>query len=303
MMDLKTVFMGSPEFAVCVLRDLVVDFPVCGVVTQPDRPVGRGNKVMPPPVKILADELGIPTLQPERLRRPEAFAQLAAWKPDLIVVAAFGQILRPQVLELPQFGCINVHASCLPRWRGAAPIQAAILNGDPSSGVTIMRMDEGIDTGDMLAQEIVKLDAEETLDTLTQKLAVTGGRLLVETLHSYLAGKITLIKQNEDQATYAPMLMKTDGLLDFLTCGIEIDRKVRALNDWPGTFIELEGGNFKIRKIEFRPEKKVTPWSRAVVDRYPAIGCYDGWILLKEVQPAGKKWMSGADYLRGIHNW
>ncbi len=302
-MNLKTVFMGSPEIAVHILQDLVNHYPVCGVVTQPDRPAGRGNTIVSPPVKILADELGIPTFQPERLRTPEAFAQLAAWEPDLIVVAAYGQILRQNVLNLPKFGCINVHASYLPRWRGAAPIQAAILNGDETSGVTIMRMDAGIDTGPILSQQIVALDPQETLATLTQKLAEVGGRLLVDTLDDYLSGKITFRAQNEIGATYAPMLSKADGRLDFERSGVEIDRKVRALNDWPGTFTDLEGVNLKIRKVEFRTEKRVVPGSRAVFERFPAIGTSDGWIVLKEVQPAGKKWMSGADFLRGTLQW
>ena len=295
--------MGSPDLAAKILAVLTDKFSIRGVVTQPDRPAGRGKVITPPPVKMLASQLGIPVIQPEKLRDPGVFERLEAWEPELIVVAAFGQILRPKVLDLPKFGCINVHASYLPRWRGAAPIQAAILNGDEFSGVTIMKMDPGIDTGPMLRQEKVQLDPDETLTTLTDKLATVGARLLLDTLPGYLDGSIQPIDQPASGETYAPMLKKEDGLLDFNNSMVNIDRKVRALNDWPGTFIFLNGQLLKIRKVSPLQGQSKQANMRAVIDKMPAISTPDGWVKLLEVQPAGKKWMSGADFLRGIQNW
>ncbi len=302
-MSFKTVFMGSPEFAVKILEALAQNFIVCGVVTQPDRPAGRGKVLTPPPVKKLAEQLQIPLIQPVRLKQPEALAQLEAWQPDVIVVAAFGQILRQNVLDLPKFGCVNVHASYLPRWRGAAPIQAAILAGDDYSGVTIMKMDAGIDTGPILAQEKVNLVKHETLSTLSSKLAETGSRLLIEALEGYLKGEVHPIIQPDEGATYASMLNKEDGLLDFSQYARIIDRKVRALNDWPGTFCMIDDQLLKVRKVRIIDDVNSLPDQRKIIEKLPAIGASGGWVQLLEVQPAGKKWMAGSDFLRGIKNW
>src|SRR5574338_773945 len=185
------VFMGSPDFALPTLRALAQNYTVVGVVTQPDRASGRGREVKAPPVKTLALEFGIPVMQLEKLRQPEAMEQLRRWAPDLIVVAAFGQILKKDVLELPRFGCINVHASLLPRWRGAAPINAAILHGDQETGVTIMQMDVGLDTGPMLRQRPIPITHEDTAGSLFEKLSTIGAELLIETLPDYLSGSLT----------------------------------------------------------------------------------------------------------------
>jgi methionyl-tRNA formyltransferase len=229
--------MGSPEFALPVLSALAKDYPIAGVVTQPDRPAGRGKGLTPPPVKLLAQELGLPTIQPERLKDPAALDQLRTWAPELIVVAAFGQILRPAVLELPHLGCLNVHASLLPRWRGAAPIQAAILAGDERTGVTIMRMDSGVDTGPLLSQRALDIFPDENAASLTQHLAELGADLLIDTLPRYLRGQIQARPQDPAGATYAPMLKKEDGLLDPLHPAVELACRVRALNPWPGAYI------------------------------------------------------------------
>src|SRR5512139_2910075 len=180
-MTTRIVFMGSPDFSLPTLRALAEQYPIAGVVTQPDRPAGRGRTLTPPPVKQLAVELGLPIIQPRRLRQPEAMEQLLAWAPDLIVVAAFGQILRPEVLELPAHGCINVHASLLPRWRGAAPIQASLLHGDRETGVTIMVMDPGIDTGPIMAQRSLRIDPDDTAGSLSNRLSQLGADLLIDT--------------------------------------------------------------------------------------------------------------------------
>jgi methionyl-tRNA formyltransferase len=301
-MSEKVVFMGSPELAAKVLESLTARYKVVGVVTQPDRPAGRGKVLSPPPVKVLADQLNIPTIQPERLR-DEAFAQLQAWNPDVIVVAAFGQILRQRVLDLPIYGCINVHASYLPRWRGAAPIQAAILHGDEFTGVSIMKMDAGIDTGPVLVQEKVYLTEDETLTSLTDKLATLGASLLISTLEEYISGRLEPTPQPDSGDTYAGMLTKEDGLLDFEHSAIKVDRKVRALNDWPGTFYKFNGQVLKIRKVETILTEAHPAGIRSVLAKVPVISTPDGWVKLLEVQPAGKKWMPGSDFLRGIQNW
>src|SRR5512136_2516429 len=211
----RIVFMGSPDFAVPALEALARNYTVVGVVTQPDRPAGRGGDLRPPAVKEAALRLGIPSIQPEKSRQPEALDQLKAWAPDVIVVAAFGQILRTNVLELPRFGCINIHGSLLPRWRGAAPIQAAILAGDKETGITIMKMDPGVDTGPILSQRALRMASDETGGSLFVKMSILGADLLLETLPRYLDGELLPQTQPEEGATYAPMLRKEDGLLDF----------------------------------------------------------------------------------------
>src|SRR5512141_1991224 len=196
----KIVFMGSPDFSLAVLRALANAYDVVGVVTQPDRASGRGRELKAPPVKVLAQELGLPVMQPEKLKQPEAMEQLRAWAPDLIVVAAFGQILRKDVLELPRYGCINVHASLLPRWRGAAPINATILAGDDETGITIMKMDVGLDTGPMLRQKSIRLTREDTAGSVFEALARLGADLLLETLPDYLSGRIQPVPPPEEGA-------------------------------------------------------------------------------------------------------
>src|SRR5215216_4742082 len=237
----RVVFMGSPDFSLPTLRALTNAYKVVGVVTQPDRASGRGRELKPPPVKSLAQELNIPTIQPEKLRQPEAMEQLRLWNPDLIVVAAFGQILKKDVLYLPRFGCINVHASLLPRWRGAAPINAAILHGDEETGITIMQMDVGLDTGPMLSQRSIRLRRDDTAGSVFEKLSRLGADLLIDTLPDYLSGKLTPTPQPEEGVTYAPMLKKEEGRLDFTHQVNELERRVRAFNPWPGTFMDLDG--------------------------------------------------------------
>ncbi|HLY27951.1 MAG TPA: methionyl-tRNA formyltransferase, partial [Aggregatilineales bacterium] len=234
----RVVFMGTPDFAVPPLRALLdtLDFTVVGVVTQPDRPSGRGKALQQSPVKQLAVAAGIAVIQPEKLREPGAFEQLQALEPEIIVVAAFGQILRQNVLDLPRFGCINVHASLLPRWRGAAPIQASIRAGDIQTGITIMVMEAGLDTGPMLSQRAIPILPDDTGLTLHDKLADLGGPLLVETLRAYLRGEIAPKPQDESQQTYAPMLKKDEGHIDWTQSAENIERQVRAFDPWPGTF-------------------------------------------------------------------
>ena len=299
----RVVFMGSPEFALPSLKALATESHVVGVVTQPDRPFGRGRKLKAPPVKELAQQLGLEVIQPAKLKEPEAFAHLVAWQPDLIVVAAFGQILRLNVLELPSCGCINVHASLLPRWRGAAPIQAAIQAGDKESGITIMKMDVGLDTGPIISQKAIPLAADETAGSLSEQLAALGSELLLETLPGYLAGEATLQEQDDQQSTYAPMLKREDGELDFSRSAAEIERQVRALHPWPGAFFKFEGQAIKVHRSSLGNGEGGEPGQFAVLEGYPAVRAGDAWLVLRELQVPGKRAMDGADYLRGSRAW
>lgn len=294
--------MGSPDFALPTLAGLAAHYDVVGVVTQPDRPAGRGRTLTPPPVKTLACELGIAVMQPERLRAPEAFAQLAAWQPDLIVVAAFGQILRQNVLELAPYGCINVHASLLPRWRGAAPIQAAILAGDRQSGVTIMKMDAGIDTGGILAQRATDLSPDETAGSLSERLAKMGAELLLDTLPGWLAGTLQPVAQDNALATYAPMLKKEDGELNTREPAELLERRVRAFQPWPGTSIRVGDEIYKVLRAHV-VRGTLPPGQTGVLDHLPVIGTSQDCLALDVLQPAGKKAMDGRAFLLGARNW
>lgn len=302
-MNLRIVFMGSPEFARIILEGLINSFQVVGAISQPDRPSGRGRVLTAPPVKIFAMEKGLETIQPERLREPQVMEKFNSWKPDVIVVAAFGQILRQNVLDLPPYGCINVHASYLPRWRGAAPIQASILHGDPETGVTIMKMDAGIDTGQIIQQEKVKIESSDNSMTLSEKLAKTGSDLLIKTLPRYLDGLISLKQQDESKATYAGMLKKEEGFLDFSQTALELDRRVRAFYPWPGTFMQFQDQPLKIHATHVVLQPALQSSRRSQIDGFPAVRTGDGWLVLDVVQPAGKKAMAGDVYLRGVHGW
>jgi methionyl-tRNA formyltransferase len=302
-MSFQIVFMGSPDFALPALQNLAKNYQVVGVVTQPDRPAGRGRILTPPPIKELAISLNIPVIQPARLKEPDALAQLQAWQPDLIVVAAFGQILRQNVLDLPPFGCLNVHASLLPRWRGAAPVQAAITAGDAVTGITIMKMDAGIDTGPILAQHTVPILAQDTGETLGQRLAEAGGELLMLTLPGYLSGEIKPCSQDNSQATYAAMLKKVDGQLDFSLPAEILERKVRALYPWPGTYMQWGSEPLKILSTHVVDDPEAFPNIRGILADKPAVGTSYGWLVFDKVQPAGKRVMPGEVFLRGARGW
>lgn len=298
----RTVFIGSSEFSVSILEELARHYLVAGVITQADKPAGRGKQLTSPPVKLVAQELALPILQPEKLKDPGVMDQLMLWQPDFIVVAAYGKILRQNVLDLPQFGCVNVHASYLPRWRGASPIQAAILHGDDVTGVTIMTMDAGVDTGPILAREKVMIDPAEDSISLSAKLAGVGARLLVSTLGDYLSGSLTPIPQDDNGATYAGMIHKEDGLLDFTRPAVELERRVRAFIDWPGAALVIGDQVLKVRKARVLAGKG-NPGERVVIDGFPCVVSVDGTLMLLEVKPAGRNWMNGADFLRGTRDW
>ena len=300
-MSIRVVFMGSPDFALPSLRALTQNYQVVGVVTQPDRASGRGRELKSPPVKTLALELNIPIIQPEKLK--EATLQLQRWNPDVIVVAAFGQILKKEILDLPKYGCINVHASLLPRWRGAAPINAAILAGDEETGITIMQMDVGLDTGPMLAKKSIRLSPDDTAGSVFQTLSTLGADLLIETLPKIIDGSITPQPQPYEGATYAPMLKREDGKLNFDQSVYEIERRVRAMNPWPGAWFEWNGNLLKVMRVSVSEKKNGGIGNRFIAEGRGAIMCADGTIILEEVQPAGKKVMSGKSFLLGAKNW
>jgi len=296
--------MGSPDFAIPSLTVLSEKYSIVGVVTQPDRPSGRGQKLTQSPVKKVAIELGLPIIQPKKLAAdPDAKDQLEEWEPDIIVVTAFGQILRKDLLELAPFGCINIHASLLPRWRGVSPIQAAILNGDNETGITFLRMDEGIDTGDIIHQCRIPIETDDTGGSLNDKLAALSGKCLLDCLPGYLLGELVPQPQGQSPTPYAPMLKKSDGELDLGNPAYILERQIRAYNPWPGAFIDRSGKRYKIYKAHI--ESKLNPGIGVFTshDGYPAVGVQDGLLVIDHIQPAGKKIIQGDIYLRGARDW
>jgi methionyl-tRNA formyltransferase len=303
-MNTRIVFMGSPDFAVPALESLANHFSVVGIVTQPDRPAGRGRKLTPPPIKTSALDLGIPTIQPQRLRNDQAAQQqIQEWEPNVIVVAAYGQILKTNILQAAPFGCVNIHASLLPRWRGVSPIQAAIINGDRETGVTIMKMDEGIDTGDILKQESIPIGPHDTGGTIFDKLSHLGASLIVETLPAYLSGNISPIPQGESPTPYAPMLSRSDGELDFNQSAKKLALQVRAYNPWPGTYMFWRKSRLKIYKAQAISIQSPGSGIACLYQKYPAVGTTQGVLQLVDLQPAGKKRMFGDQFLRGVQDW
>ncbi len=298
--DIRTVFMGTPEFALSTLQGLI-DFGLnlCAVYTQPDRPKGRGNKLAPPPVKELALKYDIPVYQPVKLRDPAVVEELRQLAPDLIVVVAFGQILPKSVLEIPQYGCINVHASLLPRYRGAAPINKAIVDGESETGVTTMYMDVGLDTGDMLIKRTTPIGDLETAGELYVRLAQIGREAMEETLRQLCAGTLVAEKQDDALTNYAPMMKKEDGCIDWTRSARQIHNQVRGLDPWPGAYTTLQGEVLKIAKTAVEAGSG-TPGSvlSAAADGV-RIACGDGILRVGELQLPGKKRLAAADFLRG----
>jgi methionyl-tRNA formyltransferase len=299
----RIVFMGTPGFAVPILEALAAqqDYELVCVVTQPDRPAGRGRRLAVSAVKEAALAWGLPVWQPPTLRNPEAVERLRALSPTVIVIAAFGQILRPNVLAIPPWRCINVHASLLPRWRGAAPIPAAILAGDDETGVTIMLLDEGMDTGPVLAQASLPIRPDDTTGSLSERLAALGAELLIATLSRWLAGEIQPVPQDNGLATACKPLRKEEGRLDWSLPAIELERRVRAYNPWPGAYTMWLDQRLKVLRA-----KSLLDWhgpqSPGQVLDLPegtAVATGAGALLLLEVQLAGRRVMNITDFVRG----
>jgi methionyl-tRNA formyltransferase len=302
--SMHSIFMGSPEFALPALEALASLTEVKGVVTQPDRPAGRGRTLTPPPVKVLAQKLGLSVMQPDTLRSAEVMDQLRAWQPEIILVAAFGKILKPDVLSLPKLGCINLHASLLPRHRGATPSPAAILTGDSETGISLMKMDPGLDTGPVLAQKSIPIAPEDTAETLTKKLSLLAAEILRECFPVYIRGELIARPQDDILATYAPPLKKEEGKLDFRQSAEILHRKVRAFHPWPGTYTIWRGQPLKI--LEIQPEAvagETAPGTTLEFSRFPAVRAADGIVILRKVQPAGKRPMPGDEFLRGARDF
>lgn len=299
---MRVVFMGTPDFAVGALRAIwEAGHEIPAVITQPDKPKGRGKTLQMPPVKAFAVEKGIEVFQPERLKRPEAVERLASYGADVFVVAAFGQILSREILQLPVYGCVNIHASLLPKYRGSAPIQWAILNGETVSGVTIMQMDEGIDTGDMLFKREVPIDPEDTASTLQDKLAEAGAALIVPALDAIEKGSIQAVPQPEEGGCYASMIDKKMGLIDFSRSAEQIHRQIRGLNPWPSAYTSYKGKTLKIWEARVTGEEADgCPGSVSRVEKDAVcVNTGDGLLRVTRVQIEGKKQMPVKDFLLG----
>ncbi|MBX9660516.1 MAG: methionyl-tRNA formyltransferase [Nitrospiraceae bacterium] len=299
---MRIVFMGTPEFAVPSLEALLrSDDQVVGVVSQPDRPKGRGQQLVAPPVKLVAERAGIPLLQPLKIRVPEFMQALSAWKPDLIAVTAFGRILHAPILQLPPMGCVNVHGSLLPKYRGAAPVQWAVINGETETGITTMLMDEGMDTGPMLLQEQLPILPDDTAGTLAPRLAELGGRLLVDTIARLKAGTLTPTKQEDGQATMAPLLKKEDGLIAWTTSATALASRVRGLSPWPGAYTFLGEERWNIWKaVPHSAPTTEKPGTIVTVNKQSIlVATGEGLLDLQELQLANSKRMSVSQFLAG----
>ncbi len=295
--------MGTPEFAVPSLEALLrSEETLVGVVTQPDRPKGRGQTLVPSPVKQLCLRVGVPLLQPVKMKDPAFLEQLQAWQPDLIAVAAFGRILPKVVLDLPPWGCVNVHASLLPKYRGAGPIQWAIINGERETGITTILMDEGMDTGAILLQETVAIASEDTAGTLSVRLAEVGARLLLETIHRLKVGTVTPRPQDHSQATLAPMLKKEDGFIDWSLSAVQIANRVRGLSPWPGAYTYAGDERWILWRAAAAdgPTDSAAPGTVTAVRKDALlVATGKGLLMITELQPANSRRMGVAQYLAG----
>ena len=306
---MRAVFMGTPEIAATVLKSVLNSkHEVIAVVSQPDKPKGRGHEMAFPPVKEVALTAGIPVLQPQRARDEDFIEELKALNPDIILVAAYGKLLPKAILDMPKFGCINVHASLLPKYRGASPIQWAVLNGDEKSGVTIMHMAETMDTGDIIMTEEVLLSADETAGSLHDKLAEIGGPLLITAMDALETGRAPRIRQNEEEATHVTMLDKNMGNLDFSKEAVVLERWIRGLNPWPTAYTKLDGKMLKLWKAEVilaeqlgKEVKGVEPGTIFAVSKDSFdILTGSGALRVVELQMEGKRKMTAEEFLRGF---
>ncbi len=303
---LRVIFMGTPELAAASLKALLAEptFQIVAVVTQPDRPKGRDLKLQPSPVKQLALTAKLPVLQPQKAREENFIAALRQLQPDLIAVAAFGQILPKTILDLPRFGCLNVHTSLLPKYRGAAPIQAALLNGDHETGVTIMKMDVGLDTGDILTQRATPIRDDDNAATLHDRLAQLGAELLVETIRDYAAGKIQPRPQTHELATHVPKIKKEEGRIDWSQPARAIWNRIRAFTPWPGAFTYLSGESEKLTLLKLWRAEPIDYNGEAgtilQADKNGiVIGCGTGALRVLELQREGSRRMTAGEFLAG----
>jgi len=302
---MRIVYMGSADFSLPSLASLSYDSQVVGVVTQPDRRAGRGRRKESNPVKSWAQAHSLEVFQPDSVNSPQAAEKIRAWEPDVIVVAAYGQILRPTLLELPALGCINIHASLLPRWRGAAPIQAAILAGDSQTGITLMQLDKGMDTGPILAQASVDINPEDTAGSLGERLAALGADVIKANIPDIAAGRLSPRPQDDALATYAPMLKKKDGQLDFEKPAEVLARQVRAYEPWPASFFFWKDLRIVVRQAHATHEGPMSAPGMVGESNSgtPLIQTGSGALVLDNVQPAGKSTMTGRAFLNGARGF
>lgn len=295
---MRIVFMGTPDFAVPCLQALIDDKnDICAVFTQPDKPKGRKYVLTPPPIKELAVKYGLPVYQPSTLKDGEALKILRELQPELIFVVAYGKILPKEILDLPKYGCINIHASLLPKYRGASPIQQAVLNGEKVTGVTAQYMDVGVDTGDMLLKAQLEIGENETADELHDRLSVEGAKLTVEAVHASEQGTLTRTKQDDSQSTYAPLLSREMSVIDFSASAKKVHNQVRGLNSWPSAVTTIDGKKIKIHRTIL---SKGTGKPGEILSLDPfVIACGSGAVEIIELQPEGKKKMTAQEYLRG----
>lgn len=303
---MRIVFMGTPDFSVPILQRLVADaYDIVAVVTQPDRPKGRKKQMASPPVKVEAQKQGIPVVQPEKIRSPEQLQEVLAYKPDLVVTAAFGQMLPKVLLEAPPYGCVNVHASLLSKYRGGAPIHHAIINGEPKTGITVMYMAKKMDAGDILTQTEVPIAEDDNVGTLHDKLSAAGATLLSDTLPKLIAGKIRPIPQQEEEATFAPNIKREEEKIDWTASGKAIYNRIRGLNPWPGAYTLNKGQVLKIwqAQILHDTDEEAPPGTVTAIDddAFAVQSGNDTAIRVLELQPAGKKRMPSTQYLKGAH--
>lgn len=297
---MKVVFMGTPDFSVPALEKIAQHHQVQAVVTQQDRPKGRGHKMQYTPVKEKALELNIPVFQPEKVKNPEFVDILKEMNPDVIVVIAFGQILSKEILDLPKYGCINVHASLLPEYRGAAPIQWAVIDGKKESGVTTMYMAEGLDTGDIIDKKVIELDKKETGGSLFDRLSLIGGDLILETLKHLEDGTAKRIPQDDEKSSYAGKITKELGHIDFTKSAVEIEQLIRGLNPWPSAFVHVDDKTLKIWDADVIDEPvKEEPGTIISTNKTLKVATGDGYLDIKELQLAGKKRMDIVSFLNG----
>ena len=297
---MKIIFMGTPDFAAASLEALIASrHEIQAVVTQPDKPKGRKGELTPSPVKVVAEGKGIKVYQPLKVRDEEFVKTLRAYNPDVIVVVAFGQIIPLSILKMPKFGCVNIHGSLLPKYRGAAPIQWAVLDGEKETGITTILMDEGIDTGDILLKKTIKIDMDETSGSLFDKLMALGAETILETLDELENGNLTPIKQGESPTAYAKMLTKAMGLIDFTRPAKELDCFVRGMDPWPSAYTLLSGKTLKLWKVRAVEGSGKAGSVIGIGQESFTIACGDGAIEVLEVQLEGKKRMSAGDFLKG----
>lgn len=301
---MKIVYMGTPDFSVGPLEKMIeAGHEITLVVTQPDREKGRGKSLIYSPVKECALAHGIPVFQPEKIKNEDAVAYLRGIEADVFVVAAFGQILSKEILDMPKYGCVNIHASLLPKYRGAAPIQWAVIEGEEVSGITIMQMDVGLDTGDILLQDELVLDKKETGESLFNRLAVLGSDLIVKALDLMEKGQLTRIKQDDEKSTYAKMLNKKMGLIDFNQPAVVIERLIRGLNSWPSAYTHIDGKTLKLWEAEVVDvADKAQAGQIVAVDKNGfTIACGEGALRIESLQLEGKKRMSASEFVRGYN--